>query len=175
MKLTFALVATVSLAVPAYSQSLGDLATKTQEERDKPKATPTPTKRYTDRDLKDAPPAPTDKSASVSDAPASIPVDTKKTDSKASDKDKGPAKDEAYWRARWTPVEQKLAGETARSRTLNSRIADLTFELSGIGPLNARRGGVESERQRLITESHTLDAAIGADKAVFEAIQEEGR
>jgi hypothetical protein len=77
--------------------------------------------------------------------------------------------------ARWTPLQQKLDGELAKSLTLRSRISELTVELSGIGPLNARRGGVESERQRLVTEAQLLDGNISADKATLEAIREEGR
>jgi hypothetical protein len=34
---------------------------------------------------------------------------------------------------------------------------------------------VESERQRLITESDSLRASVGADKAAIQAIEEEGR
>ena len=171
----FVLVATLGFAVPAYSQSLGDLAKKTQDEHDKAKTTPA--KVYSDKDLKEAPPAATDKPAAASVTPSpSASAESKKTDdSKASDRDKEPAKGEAYWRARWTPLQQKLDGELAKSLTLRSRISELTVELSGIGPLNARRGGVESERQRLVTEAQLLDGNISADKATLEAIREEGR
>jgi hypothetical protein len=176
MKLGLALVATLALAVPSSAQSLGDLAKKTQEDRDKARAAPTPAKIYSDKDLKDAPPVPADKPAPAPVAPATSPsAETKKTDGKPSATDKESAKDEAYWRARWTPIGQKLAGEQARSARIRSRIADLTFELSGVGPLNARRGGLESERQRLITEGQALDDTISADKAMLAAIEEEGR
>lgn len=82
---------------------------------------------------------------------------------------------EAYWRARWEPLAGKIGDDLARNVELSQRIYDLTIELSGIGPLNARRAGVEAERQRLITERERNDHVIAEDKAALADIQEEGR
>lgn len=172
MKLGLALIIASALTVPSSAQSLGDISKKTQEDRDKAKATSaaTPTKSYSDKDLKEAP------AAAALAAPENAvaekpPVKTEATTSP----EKKLANDEAYWRARWMPVQQKLDPELAKLAKLNKRIHDVTFELTGMGTQNTRRGGLEAERQRLTTEVSLLDATIAADKAALAAIQEEGR
>jgi hypothetical protein len=84
-------------------------------------------------------------------------------------------KDEAYWRARCAPLLQKIHDNLVKIPPLESRINDLTNELAGIGALNARRGGVETERQRLITEVQTLRDTVSADTKALKDIEEEGR
>lgn len=184
--------ATVCLAAfvassAAQAQSLAEVAKKAQEQRDKAKADAakaeaatgvaakdgktTAAKTYTNRDLKDAAPP-----ASLA---SSVPAPLAATDKAAADtpveSSKEVVKDEAYWRARWTPLHAKIGADLNKGVTLASRIYSLTVELVGIGPLNARRAGVEAERQRLITEAQTLDDTIRADKAALAAIEEEGR
>lgn len=83
--------------------------------------------------------------------------------------------DEPYWRARTAPLHQRIAAALTRAVPLNARIAYLTEDLNGIGPLNARRGGVETERQRLITEALTLDEGLATDRRALADIEEEGR
>ena len=58
---------------------------------------------------------------------------------------------------------------------IRRRLVELTIELNRIGPLNARRGGVEAERQRLITQVQVLEDAMSADQQAIAAIEEEGR
>jgi ribosomal protein L12E/L44/L45/RPP1/RPP2 len=158
------------------AQSLGDVAKKTAEERDKAKSAATPTKSYTDKDLKDTSAAPSTKPAPA--PPSSTSAEASKTGAKTDqrpDAAKDPVNAEAYWRSRWMPLQKQLVVDLTTSVELDARIDELTNELLGIGPLNARRGGVEAERQRLITESRVLDSTIAADKASIAAIQEEGR
>jgi len=86
-----------------------------------------------------------------------------------------PKQDEAYWRARVAPLHASLDANVAQSRTLSLRIDDLTIELLGIHPFNTRRGGVEAERQRLITERQARVAALIDDQRAIDAVEEEGR
>jgi hypothetical protein len=93
----------------------------------------------------------------------------------ATEKSDKSVKDESYWRARVAPLNQQIHDNTGKSLTLKGRIDDLTTELLGIGSLNARRGGVETERQRLITEFQALNEVVSVDIKAVKAIEEEGR
>ncbi len=204
----FAVVAAFMLSSPAYTQSLGDLAKKTQADREKAAAE----REKAAKDSKDAPAADSKDTKDAKDAKpdaapkktysdkdlkaleSSVPgglssTDTASADSAASKdtpkKDEpgsvasatidAAKHDEAYWRARWTPVAARIAAEYDDLVTHRRRILDLTVELTGIGPLNARRAGVEAERQRLITEAENIENKIAGDKAELASIQEEGR
>jgi hypothetical protein len=190
------LAASLSMPTALHAQSLGDIAKKAQEQRDKAKAEAEKaktegekagqpaakplSKTYTNKDLTDTPPA--EKPASEAAPSKSTSSETKKsadkadsTADKSSEIGKAVVKDEAYWRGRWTPLHEKLGEDLQKALSLRGRIYDLTVELIGIGPLNARRGGVETERQRLITEAEAVDNMIAKDKAALAAVEEEGR
>ena len=173
---TAAMLSLVTFVASAHAQTLGEIAKKTQSEqaaRQTDGQAKPPTKKYSNENLLSDPTTPV--------APAAKPSNDERTTDSSVEKDKakgepaGSTKDEAYWRARWTPLYKKIADELAKSLEMRRRIYDLSVDLSGIGPLNARRGGVEAERQRLMTEADALDNIIARDKAEFEAIREEGR
>jgi hypothetical protein len=114
--------------------------------------------------------------------PAAAPAETKAepavkdtSNKAATERSDTSVKDESYWRARVAPLNQQIHDNAGKSLTLKGRIDDLTTELLGIGPLNARRGVVETERQRLITEVQALNEAVSADIKAVKAIEEEGR
>ena len=184
----FALAAFCTLAPLAHAQSLADVARQTEEARakaqepsksDDSKKTEAPkSKVYTNKELTpDNRPLPETKTDGTdAKTPGTDTKTTSKKDEKTTEgKSKDTKKDEAYWRGRVAPLHRGMAEKLAKAATVDRRIRELTDELSGIGPLNARRGGVESERQRLITEADTLRASISVDKAEIEAIEEEGR
>jgi hypothetical protein len=176
------LFALIGVAAALDAQSLGEVAKKTEEDRaanakqeqtktadtkntDDTKTTDnqSATKVYTNKDLTYVPPS-----------PVAAPAETKTTTKDASKPDE-PMKDETYWRARVAPLHQAISENVVKAWPLRRRINDLTFELLGIGPLNTRRGGVETERQRLITEVEALDRSRNSDTQALKAIEEEGR
>jgi hypothetical protein len=176
---TIAILMLLVVASIAQAQSLAEVAKKAEDEHAKATSTDgktsdaPKTRSYTDKDLKPAPSS--EVKPPATDTATSAP-DTKASKSDAADSTaKKPSKDEAYWRGRVAPLHQKVAETLAKLVVLDRRISDLTVDLQGIGPLNARRGGVESERQRLITESDSFHATVDADKAAIQAIEEEGR
>ena len=181
-----AVIAAVGLACamqPVRAQSLADVAKKTEEERaakskqetksksDDAKKPEKPAKVYTNKDLGSAP------SAAPADVNADSRVDAtpKNAATTITTTTKDLSKDEGYWRGRVEPIRQRIIANLEKEIGIRQRIIDLTRELEGIGPLNARRAGVETERQRLITEADNLDATVRADTRAFENIQEEGR
>jgi len=181
MKRLLVVFVLTGVASTVCAQSLGDVAKKTEEQRDKTKtSSQAAAKAYSDKDLKEARPVLSD--TPVEKQPEAVSTDkapgtkaSSKPESTPSDKAKSVVKDEAYWRAQWTPIQRKLDEELARSARLKARINELANQLNGVWPDKARRTGAEAERQRLISESSTLDAFINGDKAVLANIQEEGR
>ena len=112
------------------------------------------------------PPAP----ASLAPAPAS-----RGPAAAADDASSLSATDEVYWRARVAPLHQRVRENRAKEGPLLNRINSLTVELSAIGPVNARRGGLEMERRRLTAEVTDLRESLRADMAAIQALEEEGR
>jgi len=178
----------LALVPAAFPQSLADVAKQTEQERaktqeqskseDTKKAEAPKSKVYTNKELTSDPrsAAETKTESTEAKAPGREAKSASTKDDKPTDgKSKDAKKDEAYWRGRVAPLHRGVAEKQAKLATLDRRIVELTNDLNGIGALNARRGGVESERQRLITESDTLRASINAEKADIEAIEEEGR
>jgi len=173
---TAAMLSFVALVASAHAQTLGEIAKKTQSEQAARQAdgqAKPPTKKYSNENLSSDPTTPA--AAAVTPSKGERTTDSSVEKDKAKGDSTLPTKDEAYWRARWTPLYKKIADELAKSVEMRKRIYDLSVDLSGIGPLNARRGGVEAERQRLMTEADALDNIVARDKAEFEAIREEGR
>jgi hypothetical protein len=106
-----------------------------------------------------------------SEVPASASIAPAAT---ANDASSTPAMDEAYWRGRVAPLHLTLRDSRAKEGPLLNRINSLTAELSRNAPGNAKRGGVETERQRLTTELAALRESLRADMAAIQALEEEG-
>jgi hypothetical protein len=190
MKLIGAVAIALTLAVSTHAQSLADAAKKAQEERAKTgqgdaksegkKVTDSSAKKvYTNKDLADLPAVVTPPSEGQTESAAKESASTRKVDKtdkvEKTDKPIEPVKDEAYWRARVAPPNKKIHDNIVKSLAMKRRIDELTTELLGIGALNARRGGVETERQRLISESDDLDRTLQADIQAVKDVEEEGR
>jgi cytoskeletal protein RodZ len=150
---------------PKSANAEGKADDKTDKADNKADAAGKPTsKTYTNKDL-------TDRTAPASVTPQKDHATTEKPATVVNESEKG----EAYWRGRFAPIRAEGLQILEKLAFLRRRIYELTVELSGIGPLNARRGGVETERQRLITEADALDSQFAANKARQGAVLEEGR
>jgi hypothetical protein len=174
MKSILAIVIAISSVSFVQAQSLVDAAKKAQDARDKAKQAETPgktdssgtTKVYTNEDLSDEPLAAT----SADDAKASNSTKAVKNDGHVKSE-----KGEAYWRNRVAPLHKKINESQLKSDALRKRIAETTTEMHGLETVNPRRGSVESERQKLVTQADRLDAEISAEKKSLGDIEEEGR
>jgi len=189
-------VAVLLAGVPGRAQSLGDVAKKTQEQRDKAKADAAAAKTaddkdkadkdkkekkvYTDQDLKTLTPivggtaSPSEKvdasanTSAVSDKPAA-----KEGDGTPSP---GAKKDEAYWRGRWMPLDARIATGTESAAAKRKRVDELTLQLRQGGTASvAGRAEMIAERERVFNEALALDEQVAQDKAALAAIIEEGR
>jgi hypothetical protein len=92
----------------------------------------------------------------------------------ASDAVAASAVDEAAWRARIAPLHQALRDDRAREGPLLNRINKLTVELSAVGPSSVKRGGLETERQKLTIELTALRESLRTDLAAAQALEDEG-
>ena len=181
MKVSRALLAGVilTLAVPLYAQSLGELAKKEQERR---KAAPPAAKVYTDEDLKKiAVPGGT--------APADATAKAGDKDTAKNDQAKGEAKaeaakseakpaaapmDEAAWRGRMTAAREDLRkGEMFRD-ALQSRINALSADFSARDD-PYQRAQIADERQKALAELAAVTRDIEKAKKLITDIEEEAR
>jgi hypothetical protein len=184
MKLSSGLLAAVllTMAVPAYTQTLGELAKKEQERR---KAAPPAAKTYTNDDLKKIPPPPppaaggdsTTKAGEASKPPSATPVDPTKPIQIPAEGDKtagGKPKDEAYWRGRITVVREELRRDEVFRDALQVQINGLAGDFAGRDD-PAQRAAIADERQKKIAEMERLSAEIEKAKKAILDIEEEAR
>ncbi len=176
----FALVA-CSLVVAASSsaQSLADVARKEEARR---KAIKTPSKVYTDADLKRAPAtsqsqnaAPAPASAAPGQAGASAAAQpTTGGEPKAGEKQPEPEKDEAWWRSRITEARAKLERSKLLADAMQTRINSLTNDWAARDD-PAQRALLAQERARAIGELQRLKDEIDAATKEIADIEEEAR
>ena len=177
MKLFSAVLAgaLLTLSVPAYAQSLGDLAKREQARR---KAQPPAAKTYTNEDLKQVPP-PSGTPATPSD-PAGKPTDAKAGTAKAepekvdATKPAEPAKDEAYWRTKITSAREDVRRNEAFKEALQTRINALTADFSARDD-PYQRAKVADDRQKALAELARVSADIEKTTKLIADIEEEAR
>ena len=184
---TFGVVTTLVAAVP-HAQSLGDLAKKTQADRDKAAAerdkaakgsknpddskdakdanAPAP-KVYTDKDVKaiegSVPGGVSPAATTSTDTPANASKDAAST---ATTPDAA-KKDEAYWRGRMAPLSAKLQADVEKANQFTARIAEARAKL--------QPNLFEAELSRLGAELKPLLLELEKDNKAVEALKEEGR
>jgi hypothetical protein len=162
------------MALPARSQSLGDVARKEEERRKDVKA---PAKVYTNKDLGLPLPGPSTESAKLA-APASPPEAASKDAPKAGDDKEKPvqakdqAKDQAYWAKRKKELTDKLSRDKVLVDAVQSRINALTADFSArADPI--QRAGIERDRQQALAELGRLQQEIkDTQKAVTDFDEE---
>jgi len=178
MKLSTAVLAgaLLTLAVPAYAQSLGELAKREQQRR---KAVPPAAKTYTNDDLKQLPPPtgtpgkPADGSAKET---AAKPGDAKAAEPEkvAATKPPEPAKDEAYWRGRITSAREDVRRNEAFKEALQTRINALTADFSARDD-PYQRAKVSDDRQKALAEMARVSADIEKTIKLIAEIEDEAR
>jgi len=173
MKLSAPLLAgvLVTLAVPAFAQSLGELA---QREKERRKTTPPAAKTYTNSDLKQVPPPsgtpgkPADEPAKAGDAKKPEPekVEASKTPE--------PAKDESYWRGRIMAAREDVRRNEAFKEALQTRINALTADFSARDD-PYQRAKVADDRQKALAEMARVSADIEKTTKQIAEIEDEAR
>ena len=179
-------------ALPARGQSLGDLAKRTQEQRDKAKGDTGAAKTadgdkakadkdrkdkkvYTDQDLKTLEPvvggAPGAEGTAASDETPAAGA----ASASSSDTPKDGAAGEAYWRGRWKAANERVTRDQELAAAARRRIDELTFQLRSLGHLTTGTGDMLDERQPLIAQEKVMLQQVAADKTALTTLQEEGR
>jgi len=186
MKLSSGLLAAVllTIAVPAYAQTLGELAKKEQERR---KTAPPAAKTYTNDDLKKipAPPPPAaggDPLAKAGDAKkpddgSAKPGDpSKSADAKAdaSTPTGGKPQDEAYWRNRIRAVREEIRRNEMFRDALQVRVNSLSADFAGRDD-PVQRAQIADDRQKAIAELARVNAEIEKANKTIADIEEEAR
>jgi len=167
-------VAVPSVTSVARAQSLGELAKKTQEEREKAKATPP--NAYKNDDLKADPTAPTvaantDATTSAADKkPEAVKPESSRD--KAAAPAKELAKDEAYWRGRMLPLVEKLLDHQKKADAVEANLARTRSKLD---PNLSSLAVFGPEVVRLSNELNTLNGTIREDLWAIDSLKEEGR
>jgi hypothetical protein len=170
--------AILTLGVPAYAQSLGELAKKEQERR---KASPPPAKVYTNDDLKkiympagaaDAAGKDAKESKDGKDPDGKDPKDAKAA--KDTKDPAAPVMDETAWRARMTQAREDVRrGEMFRD-ALQSRINGLTADFTARDD-PYQRAQIADERQKALAELTQVNTDIEKAKKQIADIEEDAR
>lgn len=194
------LAASLSMPAALHAQSLGDIAKKAQEQRDKAKAeaekaktegeqgkagtstakpnTP-PAKVYTNKDLVDDPTRPAGAPAETKTEPAVNETSNKA----ATEKSDEPVKDEAYWRGRMTTLRGNLARDNAaceplaeKVRVLDGIYADSVFYVDGKAMVNrASAAVIETKQADAKAELRQCVAKVALDQTAIGTVEEEAR
>jgi hypothetical protein len=164
----------LSGAYPVRAQGLGDVARKEEERRKDIKA---PAKVYTNKDLGSVPDAPSGTfSSPAATGPAAAAQPSTDTSSPKSDdsKDKGPAKDQAYWSGRKKDLQSRLDTDQTLADALQSRINALNTDfVNRDDPV--QRAGIDRDRQKANSELERLKKSVQDGKKALADLDEEAR
>lgn len=155
----------------ASAQSLAEVARQEAERR---KAIKTPSKLYTNEDLRRAPPV-----SVVSSAPADAArsQESKPTAAKppaAPAADEQPPQDEAFWRKRITSARTELARNEVFLEALQSRVNALTTDFVNRDD-PAQRSLIALDRQKALAEMENVRADMQRLAKAIADIEEEAR
>ena len=163
------LLIVAAAAGAARAQSLADVAKKEEERR---KTVPEPAKVYTNKDLNAAsagsvppPPAPPSKSGDASKDAGKAAKD---------DKDKEPAKDQAYWAGRLKTLQDQVLRDQNYADAMQTRINSLATDFVNRDD-PAQRAIIERDRQKAIAELARLTKSVVDTKKAIADLQEEAR
>jgi hypothetical protein len=159
----------------ASAQTLGDIAKREETRR---KQVKTPSKVYTNEDLRGDTGAPPPAPASEASSPNAPQPPTPAAGTPPKDADKAatedPKKNEAYWKDRLA----KARGDLDRAKTfadaLQSRINALTTDFAARSD-PAQRAQIGNDRQKALAELDRVKKEIEANTKAIADIQEEAR
>lgn len=162
--------ALVATAVPATAQPLAEVARKEQERR---KQIKTPSKVYTNEDLRGtgrlttsvAQPEPAKTGSEAAGAAAQTEATPPADD---------PKKDEAYWRSRLTAARDALSRSQMFLEALQSRVNGLWADFTARDD-PAQRAVIEQERQKALAEMERVKLDIQRQQKEITDIEEEAR
>jgi len=157
------------------AQTLGDVAKREESRR---KQVKTPSKVYTNEDLRGGAGAPSPAPATESSSPSAPQPAAPAAGAPPKDADKAaaddPKKNEAYWKDRLA----KARGDLDRAKTfadaLQSRINALTTDFSARSD-PAQRAQIGNDRQKALAELDRVKKEIEANTKAIADIQEEAR
>ncbi len=161
-------------SAPIAGQTLADVAKKEEERR---KTTKPADKTYTNKDLGTLPPGTPPpaqaKPAATTDAAAK---ETGKPpgQEKDQDKEKEPAKDQAYWSGRMKELQTQLQRDQTYVDALQTRVNSLATDFVNRDD-PAQRGVLAGERQKALGELDRLKKQIEATKKAIADLEEEAR
>ena len=166
------------VASAAAAQSLADLAKQEEARR---KAIKTPSKVYTDADLKrlspgtppPAPQQPPPPATGQDPKEAGQPADAQAAADKAA-AEQEPEKDETWWRTRITEARAKLESTKFSYDAMQTRVNVLTNDWAARDD-PAQRAALANDRARALAELQRLKEQIDADTKVIADIEEEAR
>jgi hypothetical protein len=171
-RIVLLLLILVATAGAARAQSLADVAKKEEERR---KTLPEVAKVYTNKDLTAVP------AGSTPSPPASKPGDASKDAGKAAkdakdkdDKDKEPAKDQAYWAGRLKTLQDQLLRDQNYADAMQTRINSLSADFVNRDD-PAQRAVIERDRQKSVAELARLTKSVQDTKKAIADLQEEAR
>ena len=177
------------------AQTLADVA---KQEEDRRKTIREPAKVYTNKDLHAAPPVisssldaakPADAASSgepgggdkSADAGKASDKNDKTTDGKdskgakdANAKEKGPAKDQAYWAGRLKDLKAQLDRDQTFADALQSRINALSADFVARDD-PAQKAAIARDKQKALDELERLKKAIQNDKKALSDLEDEAR
>jgi hypothetical protein len=162
-------------------QSLGEIARQEAERR---KKVTTGSKVYTNKDLRDVPPATSP--APLTEAPAAPPAGpdaapkettaskTAEASAAKAPEAESPARDQAYWAGRMKNLRDTLARNETYLDALQSRINALTTDFVNRDD-PAQRAVIGSDRERALAEFDRLKIQIEADRKAIADLEQEAR
>lgn len=160
----------------ASAQSLGDVAKREDARR---KQVKTPSKVYTNEDLRGDGAPPTTATSSPQTSPSSTPQPASpstgtqpKADEKPAAED--PKKSEAYWKDRLAKARGNLDRAKTFADALQSRINALTTDFAARSD-PAQRAQIGNDRQKAVAELDRVKKEIEANTKAIADIQEEAR
>ena len=170
--LCLTLVALVIVASSATAQSLADVAKQEEARR---KAIKTPSKVYTDADVKKLAPGTPPQGTTPAAAPAQ-PAAAEQAAKEAEPKsgEQGPEKDEAWWKGRITEARSKLERAKLLHDAVQTRINSLTNDWAARdNPIERQQ--LAQDRANAIGELQRLKDEIAAQTKAIADIEEEAR